>query len=116
MAGWTENIRRVSTEAAIGEELPSVTSDQQTETISTTTASAGKTKRHARTVYVDDGLWERVRAAVGHMRYFDIPNEPDTLVDLVQSALEVRVAGNGSLVWPHRDGLIRPQRVCGSQL
>lgn len=26
------------------------------------------------------------------MRYFDIPDEPDTLVDLVQSALEVRVA------------------------
>lgn len=53
-------------------------------------------------MYVDDALWERVRAAVGHMRYFDVPGQPDTLVDLVESALQVRLAELEAAYGPFR--------------
>lgn len=57
-----------------------------------TPAKPAKPVFKQRSVYLEDTRWERARAAIAYLRYFEIDDEPDTLAALIDAALEKKVA------------------------
>ena len=45
-----------------------------------------------RSVYLEEDLWERARAAIAYIKYFEVAEEPDTLAALISAGIEVKVA------------------------
>lgn len=44
-----------------------------------------------RSVYLPDHLWERARAAIAYVQYFEQEGEPDTLAALIGQSLEAKL-------------------------
>lgn len=45
-----------------------------------------------RSVYLPEDIWQRARAAVAYITYFDVEGVPDTMAAIVSAGLEVEVA------------------------
>lgn len=52
----------------------------------------GKPVFKQRSVYLEETIWERARAAIAYLRYFEIDDEPDTLAALIGQGLLTRIA------------------------
>lgn len=54
-------------------------------------AAEAKAVYRQRSVLLEQKLWERARAAVAYIKYFEVEDEPDTLAALISSGLAEKV-------------------------